>query len=152
MTGLSGATSRNWGIDNNEIKIVNPISSDLNVLRNSIFPNLIFYLKKNIDRGFKDLSFFEIGPVFSGTKPGEQLTVIGALQAGKYFRLNWQEKERNVDVFDAKRDTVQTVVEAGFNKNKLIKLGWKVIDVWECTLKRKNIDKTFNILERLIIA
>ncbi len=104
----------------NEIKIVNPISSDLNVLRNSIFPNLIFYLKKNIDRGFKDLSFFEIGPVFSGTKPGEQLTVIGALQAGKYFRLNWQETERNVDVFDAKRDTVQTIVEAGFNKNKLI--------------------------------
>ena len=38
------------------------------------------------------------------------------------------------------------------NKNKLIKLGWKVIDVWECTLKRKNIDKTFNTLERLIIA
>ena len=104
----------------NEIKIVNPISSDLNVLRNSIFPNLIFYLKKNIDRGFKDLSFFEIGPVFSGTKPGEQLTVIGALQAGKYFRLNWQETERNVDVFDAKRDTVQTIVEAGFSKNKLI--------------------------------
>ena len=38
------------------------------------------------------------------------------------------------------------------NKSKLIKLGWKVIDVWECTLKRKNIDKTFNTLERLIIA
>ena len=98
----------------NEIKIVNPISSDLNVLRNSIFPNLIFYLKKNIDRGFKDLSFFEIGPVFSGTKPGEQLTVIGALQAGKYFRLNWQETERNVDVFDAKRDTVQTIVAVSY--------------------------------------
>ena len=30
----------------NEIKIVNPISSDLDVLRNSIFPNLMFYLKK----------------------------------------------------------------------------------------------------------
>jgi len=38
------------------------------------------------------------------------------------------------------------------NKSKLIQLGWKVIDVWECTLKRKNIDKTFNTLERLIIA
>ena len=32
--------------DNNEVKIVNPISSDLDVLRNSIFPNLMFYLKK----------------------------------------------------------------------------------------------------------
>ena len=30
-----------------EVKIVNPISSDLNVLRNSIFPNLTFYLNKN---------------------------------------------------------------------------------------------------------
>ena len=38
------------------------------------------------------------------------------------------------------------------NKSKLIKLGWKVIDVWECTLKEKNINKTFNTLERLIIA
>ena len=44
---------------NNEIRIVNPISSELGVLRNSIFPNLVFYLKKNIDRGFKDLSFFQ---------------------------------------------------------------------------------------------
>ena len=45
-----------------EVKIVNPISSDLNVLRNSIFSNLIIYLNKNLDRGFKDISLFEIGP------------------------------------------------------------------------------------------
>jgi phenylalanyl-tRNA synthetase beta chain len=104
---------------NNEIKIINPISSELNVLRNSIFPNLIFYLKKNLDRGFKDISFFEIGPIFYGNKPGEQLTVIGALKAGKYSRLNWQEQDRVLDVFDVKRDVIQSIVEAGFNKNKL---------------------------------
>ena len=28
----------------NEIKIINPISSELNVLRTSIFPNLIFFI------------------------------------------------------------------------------------------------------------
>ena len=39
-----------------EIKIVNPISSELGVLRNSIFSNLIMYMSKNLDRGFKDLS------------------------------------------------------------------------------------------------
>ena len=38
------------------------------------------------------------------------------------------------------------------NKNKLVELGWKVIDVWECTLEKKNLNKTFNTLERLIIA
>jgi DNA mismatch endonuclease (patch repair protein) len=36
------------------------------------------------------------------------------------------------------------------NKRKLKKLGWKVIEIWECTLKKKNLIKTFNTLELLI--
>ena len=102
-----------------EIQITNPISSDLNVLRNSIFSNLAFYTKKNLDRGFKDMSLFEIGPVFLGNNPGEQLTVIGGLRSGKISRLNWNEKDRIVDVFDAKRDAIQTIIEVGFNRNKI---------------------------------
>ncbi len=100
----------------NEIKIVNPISSDLDVLRNSIFTNLTFYLKKNLDRGFKDISLFEIGPIFKGSKPGEQLTVIGGIKSGKISRLNWNEKDRIVDVFDVKKDVIQTLVEAGYDR------------------------------------
>ncbi len=100
-----------------EVKIVNPISADLDVLRNSILPNLMFYLKKNLDRGFKDISLFEIGPVFKGNQPGQQLTVIGAIKSGKISRLSWNEKERLVDVFDAKKDAIQTLNEAGYDKN-----------------------------------
>ena len=103
---------------NKEIKIVNPISSELGVLRNSIFSNLIMYMNKNLDRGFKDLSIFEIGPIFTGSNPGEQNTVVCGLSAGKRSRLSWLEKERNVDVFDVKRDVVQTLVEAGYNSDK----------------------------------
>jgi len=101
------------------IEIINPISSDLNVLRSSIFSNLIVYLNKNLDRGFKDISLSEIGPIFSGSQPGQQETVIGGLRSGKVSRLNWLEKERLVDVFDAKKDVVQTLVEAGFSQDKL---------------------------------
>ena len=101
-----------------EIKIVNPISSELAVLRNSIFSNLIMYISKNLDRGFKDLSIFEIGPIFKGSKPGEQNTVVGGLSAGKKSRLSWIEQERNIDVFDVKRDVIQTLVEAGYNSDK----------------------------------
>ena len=103
---------------NKEIKIINPISSDLGVLRNSIFSNLILYLSKNLDRGFKDLSIFEIGPIFNGSNPGEQNTVVCGLATGKKNRLSWIDKERNVDVFDVKRDVVQTLVEAGYNSDK----------------------------------
>ena len=102
-----------------EIKIVNPISSDLDVLRNSIFSNLTSYLKKNLDRGFKDVSLFEIGPIFKDNKPGEQLTVIGAIKSGKISRLNWNEENRSVDLFDAKKDVIQTLVEAGYDRQNL---------------------------------
>ncbi len=102
-----------------EIKIVNPISSDLDVLRNSIFSNLTSYLKKNLDRGFKDVSLFEIGPIFKDNKPGEQLTVIGAIKSGKISRLNWNEENRSVDLFDTKKDVIQTLVEAGYDRQNL---------------------------------
>ena len=101
-----------------EIKIINPISSELGVLRNSIFSNLIMYMNKNLDRGFKDLSIFEIGPIFNGSNPGEQNTVVCGLSAGKKSRLSWIEKDRNIDVFDAKRDVIQTLVEVGYDSQK----------------------------------
>jgi phenylalanyl-tRNA synthetase beta chain len=103
---------------NKEIKIINPISSELGVLRNSIFSNLIMYMNKNLDRGIKDMSIFEIGPIFTGSNPGEQNTVVCGLSAGKKFRSSWINKDRNIDVFDIKKDIVQTLIEAGYNPDK----------------------------------
>ena len=104
--------------NNKEIKIVNPISSDLGVLRSSIYSNLIMHMSKNLDRGFKDLSLFEIGPIFYGSNPGEQNTLVCGLSAGKKSRLSWIEKERNIDLFDIKKDVIQTLYEAGYNSDK----------------------------------
>jgi len=103
-----------------EIKLSNPISSDLDVLRSSLYSNLIIGAKKNIHRNFEDLMFFEIGPVFKGSKPGEQSTMIGAIKTGKYSRKNWIEKERNFDVFDIKNDVLRTLNEAGIGSSKIV--------------------------------
>ncbi len=102
-----------------EITIFNPISSDLNVLRKSIFSNLAIHLKTNQDRGYEDLSLFEIGPVFFGKKPGEQQIVVGALKSGKFGRKSWIEKERDIDVFDIKSDVIKTLVELGVPEHNL---------------------------------
>ncbi len=102
-----------------EISIFNPISSDLDVLRRSIFSNLAIHLKKNQDRGYEDLSLFEIGPTFFGKNPGEQQIVVGALKSGKVNRKSWIEKERNVDVFDLKADAIQTLIELGISEQSL---------------------------------
>ncbi len=90
-----------------EVKIVNPISSDLNVLRSSLYPNLIYFLKKNIDRGFENQSLFEIGPSFIGKRPGDQITVVCGIR-----------KEHQIDIYDIKKDVVQTLVELGIDKNE----------------------------------
>jgi phenylalanyl-tRNA synthetase beta chain len=103
-----------------EINIFNPISSDLNVLRRSIFSNLIIHLKKNQDRGYEDLSFFEVGPVFFGKNPGEQQIVVGGLRSGLVSRKSWLEKSRNLDVFDIKRDVIRTLIDLGLEKSDLI--------------------------------
>ena len=102
-----------------EIDIFNPISSDLDVLRRSIFSNLSIHLKKNQDRGYIDLSLFEIGPTFFGKNPGEQQIVVGAMKSGKVGRKSWIEKERNVDVFDIKSDTVKTLQELGIAEKNI---------------------------------
>ena len=102
-----------------EIKIFNPISSDLDVLRRSIFSNLAIHLKKNQDRGYEDLSLFEVGPTFFGKNPGEQQIVVGGLKSGKVNRKSWLEKERNIDVFDIKSDVIKTLNELGIEQKNL---------------------------------
>ena len=102
-----------------EIPILNPISSDLNVLRRSIFSNLAIHLKKNQDRGYEDISLFEIGPTFFGKNPGEQQIVIGALKSGKVGRKSWIEKDRDIDVFDIKSDVVKSLIELGVPEQNL---------------------------------
>ena len=102
-----------------EISIYNPISSDLDVLRRSIFSNLIIHLKKNQDRGYEDLSLFEIGPTFFGKNPGEQQIVVGGLKSGKVNRKSWLAKERSVDVFDVKGDVIKSLIELGIDQKYL---------------------------------
>jgi len=102
-----------------EIRLSNPISSDLDVLRSSLYSNLMIGAKKNIHRNFEDLMLFEIGPVFQGKEPGKQSTMIGAIKTGKYSRKNWIEKERNFDVFDIKNDVLRTLSEIGIDSLKI---------------------------------
>ncbi len=101
------------------IRIINPISSDLGVLRNSLYPNLIYYMEKNLTRGFVDQSLFEIGPVFTGKKPGDQITVVCGIKKQIYDEENYN-RANHLDVFEIKKDVIQTLVELGIDKNEIL--------------------------------
>lgn len=97
-----------------DLTLANPISSDLDVMRPSVLPNLIAAAGRNADRGFKDLALFEIGPQFDGgAQPGLQTAMAGGVRAGATGPRHWSARPRPVDVFDAKADVLAAIAAAG---------------------------------------
>ena len=95
----------------------NPITTDLDVMRPSILPNLIQAARWNADRGSPDVALFEIGPQFAGNEPEDQATVAAGLRAGDRNGRPWFEAPRRApraaDPFDAKADALAALDAAG---------------------------------------
>jgi phenylalanyl-tRNA synthetase beta chain len=95
------------------LRLVNPISSELDQMRPSLLPNLIEAAKKNAARGFADTALFEVGPAFKTGRPDGQSTVAAGLRAGFATPRHWSVKgsPRPDDAYDAKAD-LSAVLEA----------------------------------------
>src|ERR1700716_3198834 len=55
------------------LTLANPIAADLSEMRPSLLPGLVAAAQANADRGFSDLALFEVGQVFKGDRPEDQL-------------------------------------------------------------------------------
>ncbi len=87
------------------IKLANPISADLSVMRTSLWPGLMQALVYNANRQHERVRLFEVGRVFKGDLDHiEQERRIGGLSYGNQDPEQWSEKARQVDFFDAKAD------------------------------------------------
>ena len=95
------------------LALANPISSELDVMRPSILPNLIAAAQRNADRGLADAALFEVGPQYSGDGEKGQQTAVTGIRTGFAQTRNWQGPARHVDAFDAKADALATLGAAG---------------------------------------
>jgi phenylalanyl-tRNA synthetase beta chain len=96
-----------------ELRLANPISSDLDAMRPSLLPNLLLAAGRNADRGMKDVALFEVGPQFDGDRPEDQTLVAAGVRAGRAAPRHWAQPPRAVDLFDAKADALAAVAAAG---------------------------------------
>ncbi|VWC70456.1 phenylalanine--tRNA ligase subunit beta [Burkholderia lata] len=96
------------------IRLLNPIASQLSVMRTTLFGSLISVLRHNLNRRADRVRVFEAGRVFltdAAAKAGE-LTVegyvqpkrVGALAYGPALDEQWGAESRAVDFFDVKGD------------------------------------------------
>lgn len=110
---LSESYAQAFGGGADHLKLVNPISADLSVMRPSILPNLLAAAARNQDRGEADVAMFEVGPVFLGDQPDEQRTACSGIRHGATAPREWHGAMRKTDVFDAKADAEAALAALG---------------------------------------
>ena len=95
------------------LRLDNPISADLDVMRPSVLPNLVAAAARNADRGLGDAALFEVGPHYADDTPEGQVLVAAAIRAGQGQPRHWAGKARAVDAFDAKADALAVLEACG---------------------------------------
>ncbi len=100
-----------------ELSLANPIAAELSDMRPSLIPGLVAAAQRNADRGFPDVGLFEVGQVFRGDAPQDQLTAAAgvrrALANPSGIGRHWTKRDREVDAFDAKADALAVLAAAG---------------------------------------
>ena len=98
----------------NPIRLLNPIASQLAVMRSALTGGLVSNVRYNLNRKLNRIRVFELGRVFlrdPAVKDGEldvagvrQPTRVGAIAYGPALEEQWGIPGRNVDFFDVKAD------------------------------------------------
>ena len=110
------------------IRLLNPIASQMSVMRSSLIGSLLQVVKFNTDRKADRVRVFELGRVFlrdesvqdtdTTVKGFHQPMRVAAMAWGPLEPVGWSGKSRNVDFFDVKADVqamlapVQALFEA----------------------------------------
>ena len=98
----------------NPIKLLNPIASQMSVMRSSLLGSLLQVLKFNLDRKTSRVNVFELGRVFlrDASSQNTDTTVAGfdqpmrvsGLAYGARTEQGWDQSSKVVDFFDIKGD------------------------------------------------
>lgn len=108
-----------FGGGKQSLALANPISSELDVMRPGLLPNLLAAAKRNTDRGQSDFGLFEVGPQYAGDTPGEQACAATGIRIGDYRPRDWSAAQRHADIFDVKADALAVLETLGCAVNKM---------------------------------
>jgi phenylalanyl-tRNA synthetase beta chain len=110
---ISSDLAERFGGGQPELRLVNPISADLDAMRPSVLPGLVEAARRNSDRGFPQVALFELGPLYRSDRPEGQANVAAGLRTGQVRPRDWRDKTREPDLYDAKADALAALAAAG---------------------------------------
>jgi phenylalanyl-tRNA synthetase beta chain len=114
---VSRAQAELFGGGKPELALANPIAADLSDMRPSLIPGLVAASQQNADRGWGDVALYEVGQIFRGDQPDDQLTAAAGVRTGLANPTgagrHWSMPTKEVDAFDAKADALAALAAAG---------------------------------------
>ena len=99
---MHSAKAEMFGVDLKTVTtlVKNPISSELDIMRPSILPNLLQAVSHNQARSVMSGGLFEIGPQYQNSDPQGQSLMISGLKYGLTQEKEWHSPQKMVDVYD----------------------------------------------------
>ncbi|MCU0342986.1 MAG: phenylalanine--tRNA ligase subunit beta [Ignavibacterium sp.] len=115
-------SERDTKLSGNPIKIVNPLSADMEYLRTSLLSGALITISKNINHGVKQLKLFEIGDSFNKVYDGDIKSFSDFTEtqnllfviSGKEQLNGWDSEEKDSDFY-----TLKGLVDAFLGKISL---------------------------------
>lgn len=97
---------RDFAGNTNPVRLINPIASQMSVMRSSLIGGLVDTLAANLNRKHSRVRVFEIARVFHKQADGsvQQPEVIAGLAHGSRVDEQWGSKAERVDFYDIKAD------------------------------------------------
>ncbi len=110
-----------WHDPEQEVRILNPISSELDVLRQSLLHSALPVIAHNIKRKASDLQLFELGKVYWKADQGyEEEERLALYLTGQRSPENWRNDDEAFSFFDLKSYVERVLQRCGvLNKTEL---------------------------------
>lgn len=107
--------------EENSVKILNPLSQELGVMRQNLLMTGLEVLQYNKNRRQADQKLFEFGKIYSKTEKGySESYVLSLLSSGKKQDVSWQSPILNVDFFFLKSVVTNVLTLCGVSPSDLI--------------------------------
>lgn len=107
-----------YGFSDN-LKLINPISEELAIMRESLVPNLVKLAAAEQNKGEINSAIFESGKIFLGKEQNQQKDAIAILRAGPRRGKEANNSSEIYDIFDIKSDIFGLLANLGINSDKL---------------------------------
>jgi phenylalanyl-tRNA synthetase beta chain len=120
---VSAKAAEAFGGGEGSLKLANPIAADMSDMRPSLLPGLIAAAQRNADRGYPDLALFEVGQIYRGDMPEDQITAAAGIRRGlarpEASGRHWSMAAAPVSAFDVKADALALLEVLGLGADKV---------------------------------